>query len=269
VSFVTVTALRLGYSVGLVTSAAHDFPFDVLRSPCREHEVCRSAAAHLTVTSAAADASTRFVNRYVNGRREQRMLSRAADVTVADALRAQGIEHASMVFLGPVAGEIALSAVQTLPRVSVGVALQGWLRAWDADGIVRRSPWSQGMSLGSASVAVVSEEDSETSRLPAEWGDVPVLVVTDGVNGSRLRWRGAWWHVPAFPAREVDPTGAGDVFATALLIRLRETCDPLLSAMFASAAAALSVEGEGLAAVPCPVRVNGLLRQRPLQVRPL
>ena len=46
------------------------------------------------------------------------------------------------------------------------------------------------------------------------------------------------------------PTGAGDVFAAALLIHLQERDDPLAAAHFAACVAAASVEGQGASTIP-------------------
>ncbi len=48
-------------------------------------------------------------------------------------------------------------------------------------------------------------------------GMVPSAVVTDGPNGAFLRHAGVEAHVPAFPCRPVDLTGAGDMLAGAFL----------------------------------------------------
>jgi sugar/nucleoside kinase (ribokinase family) len=48
-------------------------------------------------------------------------------------------------------------------------------------------------------------------------GMVPSAVVTDGPNGAFIRHAGAEAHVPAFPCRPVDLTGAGDMLAGAFL----------------------------------------------------
>ena len=52
-------------------------------------------------------------------------------------------------------------------------------------------------------------------------------------------------EVPSLPRPEVDPTGAGDVFAAAFLVRYQETGDPLEAAAFAACAASCAVEGIG------------------------
>jgi sugar/nucleoside kinase (ribokinase family) len=84
------------------------------------------------------------------------------------------------------------------------------------------------------------------------------VAVTRGARGSTLYIAGEPHQIDALPAVERDPTGAGDVFAAALLVRLRETGDPLQAASFASAVAACAIEGPGARAVP--TRAEALAR---------
>ena len=58
------------------------------------------------------------------------------------------------------------------------------------------------------------------------------------------------YHVAPDQAHEVDETGAGDVFATVLLIEYDRTGDPWEAAAVAACAGAASVEGPGAFAVP-------------------
>ncbi len=46
---------------------------------------------------------------------------------------------------------------------------------------------------------------------------VPAVVVTDGPNGSFIRYGGREYHAPAFPCEPKDLTGAGDMFAGSFL----------------------------------------------------
>lgn len=46
---------------------------------------------------------------------------------------------------------------------------------------------------------------------------VPNAVVTDGPNGAFVRYHGGEWHVPAYPCKPVDLTGAGDMMAGSFL----------------------------------------------------
>jgi sugar/nucleoside kinase (ribokinase family) len=83
-----------------------------------------------------------------------------------------------------------------------------------------------------------------------------VLVVTQGAEGCTVfrRGHGARQFL-APPQVEVDPTGAGDVFAAAFFINVYETGDAWGSARFANHVAARSVTRVGLAGVPRPEEV--------------
>ena len=59
-------------------------------------------------------------------------------------------------------------------------------------------------------------------------------VLTVGREGAIVYHEGRQQRVPAYAVEEVDPTGAGDVFATAYLIRLHETGDVIEAARFAN-----------------------------------
>jgi fructokinase len=93
--------------------------------------------------------------------------------------------------------------------------------------------------------------------LHAESGPA-ALVVTDGVNGSRLFRRGSTIAVPALRSRVVDAVGAGDAFTAGVLVGLAErgalTRDALRALdlqawrdvlAFASVTAALTCERSG------------------------
>jgi sugar/nucleoside kinase (ribokinase family) len=90
-------------------------------------------------------------------------------------------------------------------------------------------------------------------------------VVTQGAEGCTVfvRGQGARQFVAPVQA-EVDPTGAGDVFAAAFFINFFETDDPWASARFANQVAALSVTRPGLQGVPDPEEV-GYCRVRAAQ----
>jgi len=91
---------------------------------------------------------------------------------------------------------------------------------------------------------------------------VKTMVVTHGRFGSTVYRQGEHpRHFPAFSAHEVDPTGAGDVFCAAYLIRMRETGDPYESARFANCTASFAVEGLGIATLPSRQQVDARLRQ--------
>ena len=89
---------------------------------------------------------------------------------------------------------------------------------------------------------------------------VPLLVATDGRHGATLFQRGIPEHFPAYAAREVDPTGAGDVFAAAFLTYLSRHGDPRLAVDFANCVAALSIEQQGASGIPTIEEVEKRLK---------
>lgn len=232
-----LTARALGVRVGLVTAAGPDIDTHPLR--------------RLKVHSVDSPESTSYINDYSSGERELRLLSRALDLDLDNVPK--DWRQPRILHLGPIADEIDPQLAQAFPRAKVLLTPQGWLRSWDAEGRVRRKSAQDvfGM-LPRADIAVLSEEDIDASQ---EWIDhlaekYPLFVLTAAERGARVFQRGKATHVPAPEAETVDPVGAGDIFASAFVIRYDETNDPLEAARFANQLATRSVEREGLESVP-------------------
>lgn len=87
------------------------------------------------------------------------------------------------------------------------------------------------------------------------------IVVTLGAEGVLLRQAdGRSWHVPGRRLAVKDTTGAGDCFVGALVAELMNGRDLHRAAIFANAAAGLSVTREGAAdSIPLRAEVEGVL----------
>jgi sugar/nucleoside kinase (ribokinase family) len=91
-----------------------------------------------------------------------------------------------------------------------------------------------------------------------------------GLAVVRAGPRGCWLatdaaeplHVPGWPARVVDTTGAGDAHVAAFLARLSLGDDPPRAAWAANVAAALSVERAGPATAPTTAELEAALDRR-------
>jgi sugar/nucleoside kinase (ribokinase family) len=93
-----------------------------------------------------------------------------------------------------------------------------------------------------------SGAEDPASILRALWTpERAAVVLTRGALGCYLRQAGeeVLWHLPPHPVQAVDTTGAGDCFHGAYAAALAEGNTALESAVFANAAAALSVAGHG------------------------
>jgi sugar/nucleoside kinase (ribokinase family) len=74
-----------------------------------------------------------------------------------------------------------------------------------------------------------------------------IIVVKRGAQGQLVYEAGGKhrWEIPAYNARRVDPTGAGDAFCGGFLSGYQETFDPLEAALRGSVSASLKIEGTG------------------------
>ena len=91
-------------------------------------------------------------------------------------------------------------------------------------------------------------ETDPTSILHKLWSDDRTAVIlTDGERGSYIRQAGdaALWHVPTYEVKAIDTTGAGDCFHGAYAFSLTQGKQPVACAVYATAAAAISVTGQG------------------------
>ncbi len=161
--------------------------------------------------------------------------------------------------LGPIAREISPEIALSFPNSFIGVTPQGWLREWDEEGIVSYCCWPDAVEvLKHAHVAVMSIEDvSGDEELVAEFAEIlPILVVTEGADGSRVYWNGDVRTFRPPEEKEIDPVGAGDIFATSFFIRFHATKDPWESARFATLLAANSVTRKTIQGVPTPEEVR-------------
>lgn len=79
----------------------------------------------------------------------------------------------------------------------------------------------------------------------------PLLILTKGNAGAELIRQTEILLIPVEPAEEVDPTGAGDIFAAAFMIfHFIKGKSALESAGLASTLAAISVTRSGIEGIP-------------------
>jgi sugar/nucleoside kinase (ribokinase family) len=116
--------------------------------------------------------------------------------------------------------------------------------------------------LESVQALFLSREDirGQEARVIEWFQRMPVGVLTADRDGALLFVNGERYEVHPRPAREVDPTGAGDVFGTALLIEYEREGNHWDAAAAAACAAAMSVEAPGAAGTPDRAALDARLR---------
>jgi sugar/nucleoside kinase (ribokinase family) len=235
--YAAVTAHRLGLSVGLLTSHGDDFPLDVIPSK-------------IEVVTVPADETTLFEHRHEAAGRVSHVRAVSSPLTAADV--PEDWREASLTLLAPVVDEVDPMIATLFTDGAVGAAAQGWVRHVQPDGLVIPRPWqSPERLLQSVQALFLSREDIRGQEAEVlEWFQrMPVGVLTADRAGALLFVNGERYEVPPRPASEVDPTGAGDVFAATFLIQYQREGDPWLAAAAAACAGSLAVEGEGWSAV--------------------
>jgi sugar/nucleoside kinase (ribokinase family) len=151
-----------------------------------------------------------------------------AEGWVADAL-----DGAAWVHVGPLARS-------DFPPETLAALARGRRLSFDGQGLVR--PGRRGelvldgdydpALLGAVSILKLSEE--EAAVVGTDLG-VPEVIVTLGPRGAVVHADGSAVHVPTTPLTDIDPTGAGDMFAAAYVVARADGEEPVAAAARACA----------------------------------
>jgi len=248
VAYSALTARALGMRAGIVTAAGKETPLGALDG--------------IPIISIESPHSTTFENMYTDRGRVQYVRAQASSIGF-DAVPPLW-RKALIVHLAPIANEMDLPLPEVFSPALLGVTPQGWMRGWDADGRVSRSEWLNSESvLQKANAVVVSREDvnGDHELIEQMAHQTRMLAVTEGAEGCVLYWNGDRRRFRAPEVKEVDATGAGDVFATAFFIRLLRTRDPWEAARFATLLASHSVTRVGLEGIPTQAEIESCLME--------
>ena len=259
VSFAAITAMRLGRRPTVVTRAAADTDLSELPPDLDLHLL-------------PSPATTTFANLYTEHGRIQYCYAQALPITAGDIPAT--LRNPSAVLLGPLVDEITSDVAAIFGEESLVAAVpQGWMRQWDETGRVHAKPWQNfDAILPHLAVLVLSLEDidHDLSRMDPWFDYLDLIVLTEYHDGSTIYRRQndgsiLQTKIPPRPANELDPTGAGDVFATAFVIRLQETNDPQEAARFANITASFNVEAQGVAGIPTRAQVLEYMAANPVE----
>lgn len=236
-AFAGCMARALGLHVGVV--AAFDPELDLL------------PLEGISVVCQPSTVTTTYENRYTSNGRVQYMSQRA------DMLRLESVPShwlsAPIVHLGPLANDVDAAVISRFPDALIGITPQGWLRSWDESGRVYRTNWAEALKVlpkVHASVLSIEDVDGHWEYLEPWVDHARVLIVTQAAEGATVIVNGERRQFPAPCVEEVDPTGAGDLFAAAFFIRYQQTGDPWAAARYAVRLASASVTRTGLLGLP-------------------
>lgn len=212
--FSSLAAQRLGMRVTVVTRAA-----------AADAAALVGACPGIRWIARAAPATTAMRNTYGSGGRTQHAPVVAApfEATDLDGLPSEF----AIVHLAPIMGEIGPGLLGHLPRADLtGLTAQGLLRRVAPDGAVHARGWPDARDfLDAIDVLVLSSEDIAYD--PAAGIEhlrrAAVGVLTRGTLPVQVFADGGCSEIPVRQVADASPTGAGDVFATALFVNLQRS----------------------------------------------
>ncbi len=244
VTFAAVVAQKLGRRPTIVTRAESN-------ADLAELPDCVNVCLLPSLTT------TTFANIYTPTGRIQYCFTPAPPILAEEIPAAYHTPRA--VLLGPLVNEIGPDVVNLFGGQTLVTAVpQGWMRRWDETGRVYSKRWETASAILphlDALILSLEDIDHDLDRLNPIYDYLDLVVMTEYRDGSTVFQRQSNGSVletkiPPRTAIEIDPTGAGDTFATAFMIRLQETNDPIEAARFANVTASFSVESEGVGGIP-------------------
>ena len=246
VSFSGLTAKALGLKVGVITSCTANRDFSFL--------------GDIPVINIVSDVDTTFENVNTPSGRIQYCYHKAT--TLEYSMIPAAWRSTSIVHLAPIAKEIDPNIVMSLTDSMIMTTPQGFLRTWDENGRVSLDEWPEvRYVLNKCSAAVLSIEDVQGNedRIDEMATAISLLVVTEGAQGARVYWNGDVRRFLPLKMVEVEPTGAGDIFAAAFFYRYYQTRDPWEAGRFATHLAAFSVTRVSMESIPTQAEIKSCL----------
>jgi sugar/nucleoside kinase (ribokinase family) len=257
-AYSAILARNFGAASAIATSIGKDFEnFDAFKGIRLAYQMGERTTTFINKTFLGKKSFTKR-NNFTKESREKTAISgrRIQYVTsIADRIKVETIPeewfNAEIVYICPVLDELEEEIVKKFDGSVIGVAPQGWMRSVVKGGRIEKKRWKKANEvLSKVDFVIVSEEDIFEEDIPKYEELSNIFVLTRDRKGAELYYDGTHEHIPAFERKEVDATGAGDVFGAAFLLRYYETKDAVESAIFASCAVSFVVEKEGVEGIP-------------------
>ena len=211
---------------------------------------------------------TVFENTYSAGIRKQRAWA-GGDIHLTDvpeaAFDARGL------LVGPVLQEVDPEIIRTPRSGCLILDAQGFLRQLSTAGevVLRMTPDVE-MALRHCDIlkvdareaaVITSTSDIETAGSVLHRMGPKMVIITRGGDGALFYDGARFMQITAPEVDVVDPTGAGDVFSAAFLVRYIASGNLVAAGRFAVTAAALSTRGFGASALPSETEIASLMKR--------
>ncbi|TMA28599.1 MAG: carbohydrate kinase [Deltaproteobacteria bacterium] len=185
--------------------------------------------------------TTSFIDDYRSGERVGRVEAACQPILPSDLIGQHEVGMACAI-----AGELPLATLQRLHQISriVVADAQAVMREIGPRGELRLRP-PEATALEHIHYLKASGAEAQLLDLSALRRRL-TLLVTHGARGATLLSPGEEVHIPAFPAEEIDPTGAGDCFLAGFAVGIARGLDPSQAARIGAWCGARAVEQVGV-----------------------
>ena len=211
---------------------------------------------------------TVFENTYSAGIRKQRAWA-GGEIHRADV--PQAAFDAPGLLIGPVLQEVDPAIMLTPRSGCLMLDAQGFIRQLSPAGnvILGMTPEAETalrhcdiLKVDAREAAVItSTGDVETAGRVLHRMGPKLVIITKGEDGAFFYDGVRFTQITAPEADVVDPTGAGDVFSAAFLVRYITSGNLVAAGRFAVTAAALSTRGFGASALPSETEISSLMNR--------
>jgi sugar/nucleoside kinase (ribokinase family) len=211
---------------------------------------------------------TVFENTYSAGIRKQKAWA-GGDIHRADV--PQAAFDSMSLLVGPVLQEVDPEIMRTPRSGCLMLDAQGFLRQLSTAGdvILRMTPEAETalrhcdiLKVDAREAAVITSiGDVETAGRVLHRMGPKIVIITEGGDGALFFEGARFSRITAPEVDVVDPTGAGDVFSAAFLVRYIATGNLIAAGRFAVTAASLSTRGFGASALPSETEIFSLIKR--------
>ncbi len=235
VAYSALTAQKHSLTTGIITSVGDDYPVDMIFTG-------------VDVRVTASEHTATFANYYDSGDRTQVLM--ASGSRIPQSAVPADWTRPDILYVSPLLHELPTDCVNWFESTLSCLVPSGWLRRWGPDGAISHASTLPPFRGKKWNMIVVSEPEIQDLPEQQLFDLGEIICVTRGEKGSRIWQDGTWIDVMAIEAEPVDFTGAGDIWSTAFVIALSEGRELAEAGIYASAAAAISIESIGLSGCP-------------------
>ena len=233
-SYCSIAAHLLDKKAGILTSFGENFQFNSTFQPISVHN---KKAAKTTI----------FENVYHPTHRTQYLFERAATIYSTDLPLT--LTRVPLVHLAPIADEVDFALINAFhPDTIIAATPQGWMRQWNEKTREVSPKIMDWHLLKGIDILILSDEDINGYEhlFPTIVNQTKIVVLTRGVNPASVFYDGKQLDFPAYQTKVVDPTGAGDTFATGFLVKYLATKDISQAMAYGHIVASFCIEAKGL-----------------------